>query len=104
MDVEQRRWPVQLNEEGQPHSGRSSPHEIKPFQISKHLVVEAYRRVKANKGRAGVDAQSIADFERNLRGNLYKLWNRLSSGSYQPPPVLRIEISKADGGVRPLDD
>lgn len=102
MDVEQRRWPVQLNEEGQPRCGRSSPHETKPFQISKHLVVEAYRRVKANKGRAGVDAQSIADFERNLRGNLYKLWNRLSSGSYQPPPVLRVEISKADGGARPL--
>ena len=49
-----------------------------------------------------MDGQSIADFEANLAGNLYKLWNRLSSGSYFPPPVLRVEIPKADGGVRPL--
>jgi retron-type reverse transcriptase len=58
--------------------------------------------VKANQGTAGVHGQSIAEFEADLRNNLYKLWNRLSSGSYFPPPVLRVEIPKADGGVRPL--
>jgi retron-type reverse transcriptase len=58
--------------------------------------------VKANQGAAGVDEQSIAEFEADLRNNLYKLWNRLSSGSYFPPPVLRVEIPKADGGIRPL--
>lgn len=50
-----------------------------------------------------MDAQILTDFEENLQDNLYKLWNRLSSGSYQPPPVLRVEIPKSDGGVRPLD-
>ena len=59
----------------------------KPFDVSKRAVWEAYRRVKANKGAAGVDEQSLAEFERDLKGNLYKLWNRLSSGSYLPPPV-----------------
>ena len=102
MEVEPRGWPVQLNEDGQPQTGRNRRHETKPFQISKHLVLEAYKRVKANKGSAGVDSQSLKDFEVDLKDNLYKLWNRLSSGSYQPPPVLRVEIPKADGGVRPL--
>lgn len=74
----------------------------KPFDISKWAVWEAYRRVKANKGAAGVDEQSIAEFERNLEGNLYKLWNRLSSGSYFPPPVRAVEIPKRDGGSRVL--
>ncbi len=63
---------------------------------------EAYERVKANKGSAGVDGQSIQEFEKDTKGNLYKLWNRMSSGSYFPPPVKRVEISKRDGGVRPL--
>src|SRR5207245_2154058 len=76
--------------------------EAKPFSISKQEVWEAYKRVKANQGAAGVDEQSIADFERDLKGNLYKVWNRMSSGSYLPPPVLRVEIPKADGGIRPL--
>lgn len=102
MDVEQRGWPVQSNDEGQPYSGRNHHHKTKPFQISKHLVLEAYKRVKANKGSAGIDAQSLTDFEANLKDNLYKLWNRLSSGSYQPPPVRRVEIPKSGGGVRPL--
>jgi RNA-directed DNA polymerase len=61
-----------------------------------------YRRVKANKGAAGVDEQSIAEFERDLKGNLYKLWNRLSSGSYFPPPVRAVEIPKRSGGSRVL--
>ena len=76
--------------------------EAKPFGISKWEVWEAYRRVKANRGAAGVDEQSIADFERKLKDNLYKLWNRLSSGSYFPPPVRTVKIPKADGGERKL--
>jgi RNA-directed DNA polymerase len=74
----------------------------KPFEISKWAVWEAYRRVKANKGAAGVDEQSIAEFEGDLSGNLYKLWNRLSSGSYLPPPVRAVEIPKRDGSSRML--
>ena len=74
----------------------------KSFEISKRAVWEAYRRVKANKGAAGVDEQSIQDFERDLSGNLYKLWNRLSSGSYFPPPVRAVEIPKKDGSPRVL--
>jgi RNA-directed DNA polymerase len=74
----------------------------KPFEISKWAVWEAYRRVKANKGAAGVDEQSLEEFERDLSGNLYKLWNRLSSGSYLPPPVRAVEIPKRSGGSRVL--
>ena len=61
-----------------------------------------FKRVKANHGAAGVDGQSILEFEANLSGNLYRLWNRLSSGSYFPPPVRRVDIPKANGGTRPL--
>ena len=74
----------------------------KPFEISKRAVWEAYKRVKANRGAAGIDGQSIEEFEQNLSGNLYKLWNRLASGSYIPPAVRRVEIPKASGGTRPL--
>ena len=74
--------------------------KAKPFCISKREVWEAYKRVKANQGGAGVDEQSIASFEGELANNLYKLWNRLSSGSYFPPPVRRVEIPKGDGGRR----
>ena len=73
----------------------------KPFVIAKELVWEAYKRVKANDGAAGVDGESIAEFEQELKGNLYKLWNRLSSGCYFPPPVRMVEIPKP-GGVRVL--
>ena len=76
--------------------------EAKPFVISKREVLEAYKRVKANQGAAGVDEQSIADFERNLKGNLYRIWNRMSSGSYFPPPVRTVKIPKANGGERQL--
>ena len=76
--------------------------KVKPFDIPKSMVWEAYQRVKANKGAAGVDGQSIEQFEQNLKGNLFKLWNRLSSGSYFPPPVKAVEIPKASGGVRIL--
>src|SRR5712671_6820269 len=67
-------------------------------------VWEAFKKVKANQGAAGVDGQSIADFEGNLSDNLYKLWNRMSSGSYLPPPVRRVDIPKGDGKTetRPL--
>jgi hypothetical protein len=74
----------------------------KPFAISKRAVWQAWLRVKANKGAAGVDEQSILEFERDLKGNLYKLWNRLSSGSYFPPPVRAVEIPKRDGSSRTL--
>ncbi|WP_199806863.1 MULTISPECIES: group II intron reverse transcriptase/maturase [unclassified Streptomyces] len=75
----------------------------KSFEISKHVVWEAYLRVKANRGAAGVDGESIEQFEADLKGNLYKLWNRLSSGSYFPPPVRMVEIPKPGGrGVRVL--
>ena len=75
----------------------------KSFEISKHLVFEAYLRVKANKGAAGVDEVSIEQFEADLRGNLYMLWNRMSSGCYFPPPVRMVEIDKPGGrGVRIL--
>jgi RNA-directed DNA polymerase len=73
----------------------------KPFAISKRLVWEAYERVKANKGAGGVDECSIEDFEKDLRGNLYKIWNRMSSGTYFPPPVKAVEIPKP-GGTRIL--
>lgn len=76
--------------------------EAKPFDISKRQVWEAYVRVKANKGGSGVDGVTIAEFDENLSNNLYKLWNRLASGSYMPPAVLRVEIPKDDGGMRPL--
>ena len=76
--------------------------KAKPFDISKREVWEAFKKVKANQGAAGVDGQSIGEFEANLADNLYKLWNRLSSGSYLPPPVRRVDIPKAKGGTRPL--
>ena len=75
----------------------------KPFAIPKLMVWEAYRRVAANKGAAGVDGQNLAQFEADLKGNLYKIWNRMSSGSYLPPPVMAVEIPKPHGdGVRVL--
>ena len=76
--------------------------KAKPFDISKREVWKAFKRVKANQGAAGVDGQSITAFESRLADNLYRLWNRLSSGSYFPPPVRRVDIPKASGGTRPL--
>ena len=76
--------------------------KAKPFDIPKREVWEAWRHIRANQGAAGVDGQSIQDFEAQLAGNLYKLWNRLSSGSYLPPPVRRVDIPKANGGKRSL--
>ena len=77
--------------------------QLKPFAISKEVVWKAYLRVRANQGAAGVDGESIEEFERDLKGNLYKLWNRMSSGSYFPPPVRMVEIPKPGGrGIRVL--
>lgn len=78
--------------------------DTKPFDISKQMVYEAYLRVKANRGAAGVDGETIEDFEKKLKSNLYKIWNRMSSGTYFPPPVKYVEIPKNDGknGVRKL--
>jgi len=76
--------------------------KAKPFCISKWEVWEGYKRVKANQGAAGVDGQSIAEFEEDLKDNLFKIWNRMSSGSYFPPPVRRVDIPKDNGGKRPL--
>lgn len=74
----------------------------KPFDIPKQQVMQAYKLVKANAGAAGVDKQSLQDFEKNLKDNLYKIWNRLSSGSYMPPPVKAVSIPKKSGGERIL--
>ena len=79
-----------------------SKSQAKPFEISKRVVWEAYLRVKANKGAAGVDGCTIEQYEQNLKNNLFKLWNRLSSGSYFPPPVKAVAIPKAGGGSRIL--
>jgi len=77
--------------------------QVKPFEISKWSVWEAYRRVKSNKGAAGVDGVTIERYEQDVKNNLFKLWNRMSSGSYFPPPVKAVEIPKAGGrGVRVL--
>ena len=72
------------------------------IEIAKHEVVQAYKRVKANGGAAGADGVGLKEFERDLKKNLYRIWNRLSSGSYFAPPVKRVEIPKADGKTRPL--
>src|SRR5436309_900822 len=81
----------------------TSMDRAKPFCIAKRDVWEAYKQVKANRGAAGVDGQSIEDFNRDLSKNLYRVWNRMCSGSYFPPPVRRVDIPKGDsGGTRPL--
>ncbi len=76
--------------------------KTKPFNISKKSVMAAWERVKANKGSEGIDEESIQDFEKNLKDNLYKIWNRMSSGTYFPPPVKAVEIPKSDGRIRLL--
>jgi RNA-directed DNA polymerase len=74
----------------------------KPFRITKKQVYEAYKAVKSNGGAPGVDKQTIEQFEADLQNNLYKLWNRMSSGSYFPPPVRAVSIPKKSGGQRIL--
>ena len=76
--------------------------QAKPFDVPKQLVWEAYRRVKAKRGAAGVDGETLTQFDANRRNNLYRIWNRMASGSYFPPPVRLVEIEKDGGGIRPL--
>ena len=86
----------------QPRKGEERARAVKPFAIDKRVVWEAWRHVKANRGAAGIDDESIAMFEANLKDNLYRVWNRMSSGSYFPPAVRLVEIPKKNGGVRTL--
>ena len=86
----------------QPRKREERAEQAKSFCISKWVVWEAYKRVKANKGAFGVDSESIEAFEQDLKSNLYKIWNRLSSGTYFPPPVRAVGIPKKDGGERRL--
>ena len=80
----------------------TKPRQEKPFAIDKHVVAKAFKEAKANGGAPGIDGQSISDFEKNLKDNLYKLWNRMASGSYFPKATRYVEIDKADGGKRIL--
>ncbi len=102
MEMERRGQPVRSRDEGQPYDGRNLRIETKPFNIPRSVFYDAFQRVKVNKGGYGIDSQSINDFEKHLDDNLYKLWNRMASGSYHPPPVMHVEIEKPDGGIRPL--
>jgi RNA-directed DNA polymerase len=88
--------PGQLRKQEEPE------HMTKPFVISKRLVWEAFQRVRANGGSAGVDEESIEEFESKLGDNLYQIWNRMGSGSYFPPPVKAVPIPKKSGGTRML--
>ena len=101
MRVERRDPTLQPKAQANPQ-GEELVSEAKRYNIPKQLVWEAFQRVKANRGVAGVDGVSLAGFEQNLKGNLYKIWNRMSSGSYHPPPVRLVEIPKDTGGTRPL--
>lgn len=85
---------------GSTRKGRSLKDEAKPFCISRWEVWDAYLKVKSNQGAAGLDRQSIEEFEKDLKNNLYRIWNRMSSGSYFPPPVLTVKIPKRKGGER----
>ena len=76
--------------------------ETKPFKISKNIVLDAFNKVKANRGTYGIDEQTIQEYEQNLKNNLYKLWNRMSSGTYFPKPVKAVAIPKKNGGQRIL--
>ena len=76
--------------------------ESRQYDIPKRAVIDAYRRVKANKESAGIDGVDFEEFEKKLNNNLYKIWNRMSSGSYFPSPVMAVEIPKKTGGTRRL--
>ena len=77
---------------GQPSTWEELMNKTKPYAISKKVVYDAFLKVKQNKGSAGIDEESIDEFEKNLKDNLYKLWNRMSSGTYFPPPVRETEL------------
>jgi RNA-directed DNA polymerase len=102
MREERRGDVIQPEEVANPQTGMNSRKSAKPYVIAKRAVWEAYQQVKANRGAAGIDDETIAMFEQNLSKNLYKLWNRMSSGSYFPPPVKQVEIPKKKGGTRKL--
>jgi RNA-directed DNA polymerase len=102
MELDRRGAVVQPELLAQPDEGRRQVAPAKSYEIDRREVWQAYKHVKANKGGAGVDGVTMAEFEQDLKGNLYKLWNRLSSGSYLPPAVKRVEIPKSDGKIRAL--
>jgi RNA-directed DNA polymerase len=102
MELERSSDVVPTEPTGQPGNGEEPARAVKPFGIAKRVVWEAYRHVKANRGAAGIDGESIEMFEANLKDNLYRLWNRMSSGSYMPPAIRLVEIPKKTGGVRTL--
>jgi len=83
-------------------AGRNVVATNKPFPITKRMVWEAYREVRGKAKAAGVGCQSLEDFTENLDCNLYRLWNRMASGSYFPPPVRQVQIPKGNGGARQL--
>ncbi len=87
---------------GQPRRREEPVPMTRSYDIPKRLIWEAFQIVKANGGSAGVDNESIESFEREIRGNLYKIWNRMASGSYFPPPVKAVSIPKKSGGTRTL--
>ena len=100
--MERRGGIVQLEASVNHHVWKEPVSTAKPFAISKGMVWEAFKAVKVNGGAPGVDGQNLEDFAGDLAGNLYRIWNRMASGSYFPPPVKRVEIPKQDGGVREL--
>ena len=92
----------ELRPEGRRRAVCGGPLDGKPFEVTGYEVWVAWQKVRGNKGAPGVDAVSIAAFEERLEDNLYKVWNRMSAGSYFPPPVRAVEIPKAGGGTRGL--
>ncbi|MGH8567865.1 MAG: group II intron reverse transcriptase/maturase [Gammaproteobacteria bacterium] len=102
MGLERSSGVVLTGSAGQPGNGEELVRSVKPFGIAKRVVWEAWRHVKANRGAAGIDDESIEMFEANLKDKLYRVWNRMSSGSYFPPAVRLVEIEKKSGGVRTL--
>lgn len=102
MGVEQRGQLIQSRKQSQPHKGKTTACDAKPYDYTLEEVNEAFRLVRSRRGAAGIDRQSIQAFEVNLDGNLYKIYNRLASGSYFPPPVMAVTIPKKAGGERVL--
>jgi retron-type reverse transcriptase len=102
MTPERRDRHNQADQKGPTGNGMSLSGQAKSYEIPKLKVMEAWKLVKRNDGAAGIDGISIEKFERKLKRNLYTIWNRMSSGSYHPAPVLRVEIPKKSGGTRPL--
>jgi RNA-directed DNA polymerase len=100
--MEQRGYVIQSLFSSQPLHWEELMNKTKSYVISKKVVYESFLKVKDNKGSAGIDEESIGEFEKNLKDNLYKLWNRMSSGSYFPPAVKAVEIPKKTGGTRTL--